>query len=103
MYLVILILVVLNFFSTLGWLSLLTNLVNHKINFERYFVFTSVVIDFVFILAPNYFPQFILQWILFVISYLIIGFLITAYEGQKNKERWEKEEKEKIKKMLEFD
>lgn len=103
MFVVILILVLLNFFSTLGWLSLLTNLVKHKINFERYFVFKSVVMDFVFILVPNFFPQFIGQWILFVIFYLIIGFLITANEGKKNKERWDKEEIEKIKKMLEFD
>ena len=71
MFFAILILVLLNFFSTLGWLSLLTNIVKHKINFERYFVFKSVVMDFVFILAPIFFPQFIGQWILFVICYIV--------------------------------
>jgi len=85
MYLVILFLVILNFFSTLGWLSLFTNLSNHKINFERYFVFKSVLMDFVFILVPIFFPQIIVEWILFVILYLIVGFYITANEGKKVK------------------
>jgi len=85
MYLVILILVLLNFFSTLGWLSLFTNLLNHKINFERYFVFKSVLMDFVFILVPIFFPKIIVEWILFVILYLLIGFYITVNEGKKVK------------------
>ena len=85
MYLVILILVLLNFFSTLGWLSLFTNLSNHKINFERYFVFKSVLMDFVFILVPIFFPKIIVEWILFVIFYLLVGFYITVNEGKKVK------------------
>jgi hypothetical protein len=85
MYLVILILVLLNFFSTLGWLSLFTNLSNHKINFERYFVFKSVLMDFVFILVPIFFPNIIVKWILFVVLYLIVGFYITVNEGKKVK------------------
>lgn len=85
MYLVILFLVILNFFSTLGWLSLFTNLSNHKIYFERYFVLKSVLMDFAFILVPMFFPQIIVEWILFVILYLIVGFYITANEGKKVK------------------
>ncbi|RAR73800.1 hypothetical protein CLV55_103119 [Flavobacterium aciduliphilum] len=85
MYLVILILVLLNFFSTLGWLSLLTNLVHHKINFERYFVFKSVIMDFVFLLVPMYYPSIMGGWILFTLFYLVVGFLITAHEGKKVK------------------
>lgn len=85
MYIVILIVVLLNFFSTLGWLSLLTNLLNHKINFERYIVFLSVVVDFVFILLPIFFPNITVEWILFVLFYLLIGFCITANEGKKVK------------------
>lgn len=85
MYIVILILVLLNFFSTLGWLSLLTNLFKHKINFERYFVFKSVIIDFAIVLVPNFYPHIVVEWILFVSFYLIVGFLITVNEGKKVK------------------
>ena len=85
MYIVILILVLLNFFATLGWLSLLTNLVKHKTNFERYFVLKSVIVDFAIVLVPNFYPHIVAEWILFVLFYLIVGFLITAHEGKKVK------------------
>lgn len=85
MFIIILILVLLNFFSTLGWLSLLTNLSKNKINFERYFIFISVVIDFAIVLVPNFYPKIIFEWILFVLFYLIVGFLITFNEGNKVK------------------
>lgn len=85
MYIVILVLVILNFFSTLGWLSLLTNLAKHKINFERYFVLKSVILAFVFLFVPIYYPTIIVEWILFILFYLIVGFFITAKEGQKVK------------------
>ena len=85
MYLVILVLVLLNFFSTLGWLCLLTNAINHKINFERYFVFTSVLMDLIFLFVPIYYPSIIIKWILFVIFYLVVGFFITVHEGKKVK------------------
>jgi hypothetical protein len=85
MYIVILVLVILNFFSTLGWLSLLTNLVKHKINFERYFVLKSVIVDFAIVLVPNFYPHIVAEWILFVLFYLIVGFLITANAGKKVK------------------
>jgi hypothetical protein len=41
--------------------------------------------DFAFILVPMFFPQIIVEWILFVILYLIVGFYITANEGKKVK------------------
>lgn len=85
MYIIILILVILNFFSTLGWLSLFTKLLNDKINFERFFIFKSVLIDFVFLFVPIYYPSIVVKWIFFVLFYLLAGFLITANEGKKVK------------------
>jgi hypothetical protein len=41
--------------------------------------------DFVFILVPIFFPKIIVEWILFVILYLLIGFYITVNEGKKVK------------------
>lgn len=83
MYLVIFILVLINFFTSTGWLELLNKIFKPTYDFLHYIIPLTITTSILFVLIPIWFPNIIGSWIVGCIVYLLIGFLLICFPNKK--------------------
>jgi hypothetical protein len=82
MYLVILILVLVNFFTSTGWLDLLNKIFKPTYDLLHFIIPLTIVTSLLFVLVPIWFPNIIVAWILGCLAYLVVGFLLVCFPNE---------------------
>jgi len=78
MYIVILILVLLNFFTSTGWLDLLNKVFRPTYDLLHFIIPLTILTSFLFVLVPIKYPSIVVEWIIGCIFYVGIGAVIAC-------------------------
>ena len=78
MYIVILVLVLLNFFTSTGWLDLLNKIFKPTYDLLHFIVPLTIVTSFSFVLVPIKFPSIVVEWLIGCFFYVVIGVVMAC-------------------------
>lgn len=82
MFLVILIIVLVNFLTSTGWLDLLNRIFKPTYDLLHFIIPLTVITTLLFVLVPIWFPKIVAEWIGGCILYLVGGFLLACFPNE---------------------
>jgi|JI10StandDraft_1071094.scaffolds.fasta_scaffold2176649_2 hypothetical protein len=78
MYIVILVLVLLNFITSTGWLDLLNKIFKPTYDLLNFIIPLTVITSFLIVLVPIKFPSITVTWVVGCFFYIFIGAILAC-------------------------
>lgn len=79
MFIVILIIVLMNVFTSTGWLDLLNKIFKPTYDLLHFIVPLTVVTSLLFVLVPIWFSKITFIWLVGCVVYVLVGFFLCCF------------------------
>jgi len=83
MFIIILIIVLMNFFTSTGWLDLLNKIFKPTYDLLHFIVPLTVVTSILFVLVPIWYPTLTFTWLVGCTTYVLVGFFLCCSPNNK--------------------